>query len=913
MARGGPAADARLVRTPTHGSGAPGQRASESHGLFWDLAGDLFSIITADGQILDVNPAWERVLGWTRDELVGRPMRELLHPQDLEAVLASAACLDAGGRTDTVDSRLRHADGSHRVLSWSAQVHGDRWYGVARDVTEERATEEARRAAERYLRQACDSTGFAVWRLEVATGLISAPAPAGSGGLETLALPFECLLDFVADEDRCTLASAAQRAQSAPEGGVVVRFRARGAGPTRWLETRATAVTDAAGRVVALEGTACDVTEAEAGRRELEDASSWNQATIDSSESSIAVLDGTGRILAVNREWRRVAEAGGGRDGVGEDYVAACDAAAASGHPAAARVAAGLREVLAGGRERFEASFVHAGPEGERHFELRAVVRAGAGPRRILAIHSDVTERVHADRAIRLAADLLDHVEAAVVATDLDGRVTTWSAGAARLHGWTAAEALARDVIELTVAPGERGRREATMRSLGDTGHWEGELELLRRDGSTFTGTTRVAVHRDEDGTPIGLVAVSLDVSDRVEREQRLRDARDDLRAVTDSMGEGLCVTDPDGLVTYLNRAAEELLGWTTADLVGREMHAALHHSRPDGAPYPQEECPLQRPRTTGETIRVAQDVLFRRDGTQLPVSYVSAPLRAGQERTGAVVVFSDISAQLAEQRALHLRIEELSMIDEIRRALEEDRLLLHAQPIVALATGRTVHHELLLRMVGEDGALVPPGRFLPVAERHGLIREIDRWVIRRACELAAEGLPVAVNVSAESFADPALSGVFAAAVEATGADPAQIVVELTETAFVRDEEAVITFVREASALGYRLALDDFGMGYGGFHHLKRLDLHSLKIDLEFVQDIATNPASRGVTRAVVDLARAFGLQTVAEGVEDPETLALLADLGVDLVQGYALGRPVPVGDVLPAVSAVPAVMGAPA
>jgi EAL domain-containing protein (putative c-di-GMP-specific phosphodiesterase class I) len=132
-----------------------------------------------------------------------------------------------------------------------------------------------------------------------------------------------------------------------------------------------------------------------------------------------------------------------------------------------------------------------------------------------------------------------------------------------------------------------------------------------------------------------------------------------------------------------------------------------------------------------------------------------------------------------------------------------------------------------------------------------------------------------------------------------TGADPSLIVVELTETALVSDEAAAEAFIERVGSLGCKLALDDFGTGYGGFSYLKRLPVDFLKIDIEFVRDLLTNQASRHVVAAVVSLARGFGQQTVAEGVEDPETLALLHEFGVDFAQGYGLGRPVPVAEAL--------------
>jgi len=269
------------------------------------------------------------------------------------------------------------------------------------------------------------------------------------------------------------------------------------------------------------------------------------------------------------------------------------------------------------------------------------------------------------------------------------------------------------------------------------------------------------------------------------------------------------------------------------------------------------------------------------------------------------VVVHVDVTARVVSQRALlserkaheesvHHDIEELASIKRVEDALDQERLLLYAQPIVDLHTLEVVQRELLLRVRDPDGSVVGPGSFLPVAERCGLIGDIDRWVIRHGVELAASGCPVQVNVSADSISDRTVLNHIESCIEQAGADPTLLVFEITETALVRDEAAARAFAERLHSLGCKLALDDFGTGYGGFTFLKRLPIDYLKIDVEFVSDLASNTASRHVVQAVVALARAFSLQTVGEGVEDAETVTLLRELGVDYAQGYHIARPGP-------------------
>jgi PAS domain S-box-containing protein len=291
----------------------------------------------------------------------------------------------------------------------------------------------------------------------------------------------------------------------------------------------------------------------------------------------------------------------------------------------------------------------------------------------------------------------------------------------------------------------------------------------------------------------------------------------------------------------------------------------------------------------------VTEKRYMRPDGSEVWASLNVTPVR---DVDGAVdVLFGqmvDITERRVEDASLRDQLEEISWIGEIRRAFEEGRFELHAQPIIDLATGETVQRELLIRMRGRDGELIPPGAFLPAAEKHGAIRDIDRWVIAQGADLAARGIDVEVNISAASIGDPGLIVDIERELERTGADPSRLVFEITETALVERTEVAVLLAEHLRKLGCRFALDDFGSGYGGFHYLKHLPMDFLKIEREFIRDAATNDADQHVIHAIVGLARGFGLKTIAEGVEEQETLDLLRELGVDYAQGYLIGRPAP-------------------
>ncbi len=220
--------------------------------------------------------------------------------------------------------------------------------------------------------------------------------------------------------------------------------------------------------------------------------------------------------------------------------------------------------------------------------------------------------------------------------------------------------------------------------------------------------------------------------------------------------------------------------------------------------------------------------------------------------------------------------------------------MALYSQPIIPL-TGGAASEELLLRLISPSGEVVPPGAFLPVAERYGLVADIDRWVVTKAIERAASGHRVEANISAWTIANVDLLPLIERLMRDTGADPSLLVFEITETALMQDLDAGRAFARGLHELGCGLALDDFGTGYASFTYLKTLPFTHLKIDIEFVRDLVDSAPNRHVVDAIVSLAKSFNQQTVAEGVEDQATLDILKEHGVDYVQGFHLGRPSPI------------------
>ncbi|WP_136248353.1 bifunctional diguanylate cyclase/phosphodiesterase [Halomonas borealis] len=239
---------------------------------------------------------------------------------------------------------------------------------------------------------------------------------------------------------------------------------------------------------------------------------------------------------------------------------------------------------------------------------------------------------------------------------------------------------------------------------------------------------------------------------------------------------------------------------------------------------------------------------------------------------------------------------------ERLHKALQDDDFTLMVQPIVRLADGDVKHYEVLIRMREKDGSLVSPAHFIPIAERNGMIAQLDRWVLRHSLKalrrLQGRGISLAVNLSGQSLHDKGLEQFLAEELAHSGADPHQLILEITETAAVTDFSTARSVLQAMRELGCRTALDDFGVGFSSFHSLGQLPVDYIKIDGSFIRNLTDSPDSRVIVKAIADLATGFGKQAIAEFVDQEELIPLLCEYDVAYGQGYHLGRPHPLEEV---------------
>jgi EAL domain-containing protein (putative c-di-GMP-specific phosphodiesterase class I) len=326
--------------------------------------------------------------------------------------------------------------------------------------------------------------------------------------------------------------------------------------------------------------------------------------------------------------------------------------------------------------------------------------------------------------------------------------------------------------------------------------------------------------------------------------------------------------------------------------------------------------CELEAATIAQRIVDVFRDPFLLEDGEVfLATSVGIAIARGNEDRAENLIRDADAAMYRAKERGKGryeifdeaMRADAVARLETesaLRRALDRGELQLHYQPEVDIATGEVRGFEALVRWDHPARGLLAPNAFVPLAEETGLIVPIGEWVLREACTeatrwvgMTAEPLMLSVNLSARQLAQTDLVAMVRRAMAETGIDPTTLCLEITESAVMESGAATTAQLRALKSLGVRLAIDDFGTGFSSLAHLRRFPVDVLKIDGTFVAGLAHEPQDASIAAAVISLAHALGLQTVAEGIETEEQLTILRGLGSDLGQGYLFGRPAPASD----------------
>jgi diguanylate cyclase (GGDEF)-like protein/PAS domain S-box-containing protein len=580
--------------------------------------------------------------------------------------------------------------------------------------------------------------------------------------------------------------------------------------------------------------------------------------------------------------------------------------------------------------DRLASSLLSSGAE-KNSRELATIKRSLAEKRRIIQLLVESENRYR---------DLVETSHDLIWMTDAQGRFTFLNSAAHEILGLAPKDLAGRCFFDFEAESSHVSNRRflATLKRTGEIKNYLTHLRTASGEDRWIGINARVVL--DENGAPFGIRGTARDITEQQLANKRiehlaLHDGLTDLpnrlrlhTVIDAAMSEGgvgaLLFLDIDHF-KYVNdnfghRAGDQLIvgvGSVLRDIT-RTCEGELYRlggdefaiHLPGGLRQQAVEAAERALDAIGHyrfqssekkaisNLSVSIGIaLYPFHGSDLPalLSNVDIAMYQAKDSGRNRYILSDQASE--NLRSTHKRVH---WAKRLRDALDEDRLILFSQPVVRLADRKPVHHEILVRIRDEDGGYILPGHFIELAESLGVVQEIDLCVVQKLLDYMRRhrqfGKPLRyfVNLSRVSISDQRWIRRFIRLLRESGADPSQLVFEITETAAMSEIDVTLTFIRQLKDMGCRFALDDFGAGFSSFYYLKRFDVDYLKIDGSFIRDLAKDEGSQLFVRALNDVARGLSKQVIAEWVETPEVLKILTDMGTQYGQGYLFQRPQP-------------------
>ena len=558
----------------------------------------------------------------------------------------------------------------------------------------------------------------------------------------------------------------------------------------------------------------------------------------------------------------------------------------------------------------------------------------------VSGISVDLRERNRTEVELQQAVVVLATTREGIMITDVNGIITQVNQAFSEISGYSAAEAVGRKSTLLQSGRHNEDFYSKMWQQLNRDGCWRGEIWNRRKSGDIYPELLSISAVRNRADRICNYVGVFADISKAKASEMELNflahhDPLTQLpnrllflslldhnikKAHREKGGLILLMVDLDRFKdindSYGHSVGDELLQQIAATLalhatgsdivarMGGDEFALLIESarQPERAAGVANEiiAMLDRPwvLSGGAQAHIGVSIgisLFPDHGTNSSelLQHADAALSiAKNEGRGCFRYFSENLTQAARER--------INLESRLHRAIERDELRVYYQPQVDIISGRITGAEALVRWQDVQEGLVPPARFIPIAEASSLIHDIGAWVMRQTClqgqrwiEQGFTGLTLAVNLSAKQFLYGDMEVMVEDALRASGFPAAQLELELTESALMERKEDVLSTLNRLRALGVRLSIDDFGTGYSSLSYLTRFPLDVLKIDKSFVDALPDNPGDKAIAEAIVAMGHALGFKVLAEGVENEQQRIFLQDLGCDSYQGYLFSRPV--------------------
>ncbi|MDR7089997.1 EAL domain-containing protein [Cellvibrio fibrivorans] len=596
-----------------------------------------------------------------------------------------------------------------------------------------------------------------------------------------------------------------------------------------------------------------------------------------------------------------------------------------------------IRRVFAGKGEQLVEFEWSQAQKKQRTWEARVILRERD---EVVMVIRDITQRKQQEAELRLWAKVFEGSNEAILITDAHLNIILVNKTYEKIMGYTEEEVLGVD----TATVGTRLHSHSFFRNLvhilKERGYWQGELINKRKNGEKFPTWYSISQVLNADGQPENYIAIFSDISERKKSRERI-----DFLAHHDSLTElpnrALLNDRLEMAINTAKRRGEKVgilfidldrfknindsLGHAAGDQILRQTAARLSAAvRTDDtvARLGGDEFVVLLPRVRDERS-LAEVAIKLREELLLPYILEDMPLHLSPsigiavypddgETPSTLIKNADAAMYLAKEKGrnnyqfytpvLNARtLDRLKLEYDLRSALEQGQFELHYQPQIVAGSKTLYGAEALLRWRHPERGLVPPNHFIPLAEEIGLIIPLGAWVIAEAArqvnawhQAGFADLIVSVNISALQFHQAGFLAEVQGLLAQAGTQPSALELELTESMLMSDMEVSIQVLQAFRDLGYRIAIDDFGTGFSCLNYLRRLPVNILKIDQSFVRDMQTDGASLAIVTSIIRLAESLGMETIAEGVETAEEVALLASQGCRLMQGYHFSKPLP-------------------
>ncbi|MDO9239272.1 MAG: EAL domain-containing protein [Methylicorpusculum sp.] len=573
----------------------------------------------------------------------------------------------------------------------------------------------------------------------------------------------------------------------------------------------------------------------------------------------------------------------------------------------------------------------------EMHGELKC--DANGMPIAINGTVQDITERLQAEQQLRLNAQVFEFSREGIIITDAQNKIVAINPAYSEISGYSFQEALGKNPRLVSSGKQDKAFYKDMWQQILNQGHWQGEVINRRKNGSLYPQRLSISVIRDQSGRISHHIGILNDLSEHKAAEERIQflsnfdplthlPNRDLLRDRTQLALAAAQRADSSFALMYLDvdrfKIVNDSMGPSIGDQLLKELaNRLIEHLHPDDTVCRQggDEFIFLLPNTDAEgAAHVAQKMLeliaqpftlegqrmtltasigiaqYPQDGNELEQLAQSADAALFRAKQNGRNNFQFFTRQLHQQAHEMLQVE-----NELRQALERNELILYYQPQIDAKTSKIIGVEALIRWQHPQKGMVPPGRFIPIAEESGLIVDIGDWVLHTAIQQNVtwqnEGLnivPVAVNLSVAQFRQDRLYRMIAQYLREYKLDPALLELEMTEGIAMENTEQTISTLNQLHALGVKLAIDDFGTGYSSLSYLKRFQIDKLKIDQSFVRDLGRDTEDAAIVTAIIGMAKGLGFKTIAEGVETQDQLDFLREKQCDEIQGYFFSKPVP-------------------